>query len=73
MEPGFMLSGTAKSAYTVSAFSTVPDRIQGRKRPHLVLVFATTIPMIGSFSASKILAPIRTAPMNALLIPSTTL
>ena len=62
-------SGTANNANKIKALTIDPDKIQGLNLPHLVLTFATMIPVNGSLTASKILAAISTAPTKAAFKP----
>lgn len=55
--------GTENIRIRNTEFRRVPTRSQGLNFPHLVLVFATMTPMIGSLSASNILAQRRMIPM----------
>ena len=50
-------------------FVMVPMSSQGRNLPHLVFVFATITPMMGSLNASKTRAAIIMAPITVPFIP----
>ena len=56
--------GAANIANSTTAFVTVPIMSHGRNFPHLVLVFATMTPIIGSLNASNTLAIRRMIPIT---------
>ena len=66
-----MVGGAANIINSITALVSVPIISHGLNLPHLVLVFATMIPMIGSLNASNILAAMSMIPMAIAFTPRT--